>query len=124
MKKFFNISSLAAIVPCGEAGNPCTVCHFFVLISNIVNFLTKDIVVPVAVVVLLYGGFMLLTSGGDEGKLTKGKNALWMAVWGIIIAFAAWIIVDTILKVLITGGLAGGTAEIKGWGPWNKLNCN
>lgn len=112
----------AAIVPCdiGPAGgvgprtHPCTVCDFFVLIKNIVDFLTEAVAMPVAVIILIYGGIMLLTSGGSEDKIRKGKSALWQAVWGLVIVFAAWLIIDTIIKWL-------ANPSVFLFGPWNKI---
>ena len=110
--------SATPLVPCGGTGQKaCTVCDFFVGIKNIVDFLTEAVAMPVAVIILIYGGVMLLTSGGSEDKIRKGKSALWQAVWGLIIVFAAWLIIDTIIKWLG----AGGMGEIQGWGPWNKI---
>lgn len=117
--------SAAPLVPCGclardANGNctnevPCTVCHFFVLISKILDFLVEKIALPIAVVILIYGGIMMLTSGGSEDKLKKGKNALWMAVWGMLITFAAWLIVDTIIKWLVDPNFQWQ------FGPWNEI---
>ncbi|MEW5908048.1 MAG: pilin [Patescibacteria group bacterium] len=107
----------AALVPCGcmsrdAVGNctnevRCTVCHLFVGIHNIMELLLFGIATPLAVLVILYGGFMLLTSAGSEEKVRKGKNAIWMAIMGIIIAFAGWLIVDTILRALVNPNVMG-----------------
>ncbi len=105
---------LAAIilVPCGGPGqSDCTICSLFTGIHNIVNFLTFDIATPLAVVILIYGGVMLLTSRGSEEKLKKGKTALGAAVWGLLIVFAAWLIIDTILGNLVKSGYL----------PWNEF---
>jgi len=112
------INKLTAIlVPCGTATTKaCTVCDFFVLIKNIVNFLVTDIAVPVAVIILIYGGIMMVTSGGSEEKITKGKTALWHAVWGLLIVFAAWLIIDTIIKWFVVGGSFSFP-----FGPWNAI---
>ena len=100
------------LVPCIDRA--CTICDFFVLIKNIVDFLTEAVAMPVAVIILIYGGIMLLTSGGSEDKIRKGKSALWQAVWGLIIVFAAWLIIDTIIKWL-------ANPSIFLFGPWNKI---
>jgi hypothetical protein len=107
-----NISSkgfLGAIVPCGtqknpdgSIANPCTVCHLFVGINNLISFLLKNIAFPLGVVAILWGGFMIMTSGGSEEKVKKGKTALEYAIYGIILAFAGWLIVGTILSSLVT----------------------
>jgi type IV secretory pathway VirB2 component (pilin) len=104
----------AALVPCGT-DKACTVCDFFVLIKNIVDFLTEAVAMPVAVIILIYGGLTLLTSGGSEDKIRKGKAALWQAVWGLIIVFAAWLIVDTIIKWFVAGNFQFL------FGPWNAI---
>lgn len=94
----------AAIVPCGGSGQPeCTICHLFEGVNNIVKFLLSQITAPLAVILLIYGGIVWITAGGDPGKIEKGKKVLWLAFWGMVIAFAAWLIVNTILVTLATG---------------------
>lgn len=111
-------AAFAGIVPCGTSDTPeCNICYLFQLIDNLVDFLLEVIALPLAVVMFLYGGFMWITAAGDPGKITKGRNALQYAVVGMIVAFAAWLIIDTILKAL----LAGGMGNIEGWGVWNKI---
>lgn len=105
----FNIANAAGIVPCN--GTDCTVCHLFLGIKNIVNFLSFKIAMPMAAIVLMYGGIMMLTSGGSETKVSKGKDALKYAVFGLLVTFGAWLIVDTILGNLIS----------KGYLPWNQF---
>jgi len=77
--------------------------------------LTEAVAMPVAVIILIYGGLTLLTSGGSEDKIRKGKAALWQAVWGLIIVFAAWLIVDTIIKWFVAGNFQFL------FGPWNAI---
>jgi len=109
----------AALVLCGTSGHPrdCNFCDLFILAQTIIYFLMLEIALPLAIVALIYGGFMWITAGGDPGKVTKGRKAIEYAVYGMVFAFAAWIIVDTVLKAL----LAGGLGNIQGWGPWNKI---
>ena len=100
------------IVPCGcyeygkdgkcIKGIECTICHLFEGVSRIINFLLKNIAFPLGVVAILYGGFMIMTSGGSEERVKKGKTALKFAIYGIILAFAAWLIIGTILSNLVS----------------------
>lgn len=53
----------------------------------------------VAVAMVLYGGFLWTTSGGNDEKVQKGKNVLKWAVIGIIIITSAWGIISTIMKI-------------------------
>lgn len=100
-------SNLGDIIPC--EGNKCGVCDIFKLISNIVKFATFTVAAPLAGVIMAYGGFMLLTSGGNEANKSKGTNAIGAAVWGILITFGAYVIVNAII-----GGLAGESFS-KSW---------
>jgi len=72
---------------------------------------------PFAVVMILWGGILMVTGAGNPGQLEKGKNYLIWAVIGLVVAFAGWIIIDTILKALLEGGIG----NIEGWGPWNEF---
>lgn len=100
--------SLAAggIVPCWTEANPeeCNLCDLAIGVKNIIDVILIDIVFPLSVIVFLYGGIKLITSRGSEGDLEKGKKALWMAFWGILIAFGAWLILDLILRNLVSEG--------------------
>ena len=99
--------SLGNIIPC--EGNDCKVCDIFRLISNIVKFAALTIAAPLAGIIMAYGGFKLITAGGNESERSKGTNAIWAAVWGILITFGAYVIVNAII-----GGLAGNSFS-KSW---------
>lgn len=94
--------NLGDIIPC--EGNDCEVCDIFKLISNVVNFVTFDLASPLAGLILAYGGFKLFTSGGNETEKSKGVKAIRAAVWGILITFGAWVIINAII-----GSLAGSS---------------
>ena len=47
----------------------------------------------IAVIFILYGGFLWLTSGGNEDKISKAKKTITAAVVGLIIVLLAWAIV-------------------------------
>ena len=100
-------SNLGDIIPC--EGNECGVCDIFKLISNVIKFAAFTIAAPLAGIIMAYGGFMLITSGSNEANKSKGTNAIWAAVWGILITFGAYVIVNAII-----GGLAGNSFS-KSW---------
>lgn len=52
------------------------------------------------VIVLIYTGFLYLTSGGDTGKVKKVKDMLKKMVWGLIYTLCGWLIVYFILQQL------------------------
>lgn len=118
-------------VPCGNIKNaegiiqnPCESCHIFVLGQNILAFLWWKISIPIATLALIYAGFLMIIPTSSADRLTKGKKVLTNTLIGIAIVFFAWLAIDTIIKVLAGQNLTSGTpAEIQGYGPWNKIDC-
>lgn len=55
-----------------------------------------------AVVLIIYGGFMIMTSGGNDEKISKGKNILITSVIGLGIILAAYSITTFVLENLYT----------------------
>lgn len=46
----------------------------------------------IAVILIIYAGFMYVTSAGDAGKVTKAKNIIAASIIGIIIIILAYAI--------------------------------
>ena len=91
----------SGLVPCGSGlGDLCTACDFFELVDNVKNFLMFNIVPPVGVLFVVIAGFFILTAGAKPANLGRGKKILTDLVWGILIIFGAWMITNTILKIL------------------------
>lgn len=67
------------------------------LASKIVN-LFSIVVGIVAVIMIIYGGFRYITSGGDSGRVGNAKNSLIYAVIGLIIVALAQLIVHFVLN--------------------------
>lgn len=67
-----------------------------VLITNAISFLYL-----VAVVFALWGGFNILTAGGDEEKVKKGKTILIQAAIGLVVIFLASSIVKWIVGSIL-----------------------
>jgi len=103
------------IVPCGADGNPCKACHIFPLADNIIGFILVGLAMPFAVIMILWGGILMVTGAGNPSQLEKGKKYLTWAVIGLVVAFAGWIIVDTIIKGL---AVKGGSFT---FGAWNEF---
>ena len=88
------------LVPCGGEGEPCNVCHLYELAHNVIDFLLWGLATPLLVIAILVGGIYWLISGGSEQKIERGKEILTSAIIGFLIAFGAWIIINTILDTL------------------------
>jgi len=54
-------------------------------ILNIILYLAAFI----ATIMIFYGGFKYLTSNGDSGKITEGKNTIVAALVGLVISLIA-----------------------------------
>jgi len=52
----------------------------------------------IAVVMVIYGGFLLLTSAGNLQKVTRGKNVILWAIVGLIVSGLAFMIVRFIIS--------------------------
>jgi len=52
---------------------------------------------PIAVLVLVLGGIMYTTAGGDEEKMNKAKRLLIATGIGIMIIYGAFALVSTFL---------------------------
>jgi len=66
------------------------------LITNAISFLYL-----IAVVYALWGGFNILTAGGDEEKVKKGKTILIQAAIGLVVIFLASSIVKWIVGSIL-----------------------
>ena len=96
---FLPAITLAQLVPCGGPGeDPCGFSHIMILINNIIKFLLFNLAIPVAAIMFAAGGFMLMTAGGDSGKISKAKEIFTSVLWGLLIAFLAWIVIHTLLS--------------------------
>lgn len=62
-----------------------------------------SIVGSIALLMVVYGGVLWLTSRGDAKMIQKGKDTLTWAVMGIAIIFAAYAIVNALITGITTG---------------------
>lgn len=71
------------------------------IITNIVNIFSV-IVGVVSVIMIIYGGFRYVTSGGDSGNVTSAKNTIIYAVVGLVVVALAQFIVQFVLQKVTT----------------------
>ena len=89
-------------------------CEFVQLINNILRFLI-GISAIIGVVMFMYAGFLLVTSQGSPGQITKAKGIFTNVVIGFVVMLSAFLIVNTILTVLV-----GGNPSLL---HWNTISC-
>ena len=103
--------------PC--SGADCTICDLGLVLNKIVQLAVQFAFVAATITALVGGGYIMF-GGSNPSYIQTGKNAIYGAVIGLIIVLSAWIVVDTIFKVLV-GGEAEQTQKIGQ--PWYELQC-
>ena len=68
------------------------------LIVNITNFIS-GFITTIAIAMYMYGGFLYVTAVGQEEQTGKAKKVLFAATIGLIIAMAAFALVNTFIKL-------------------------
>ena len=71
--------------------------------TTAINF-AITVVVGVAILMIIYGGFLYITAGEDATQQKKGKSYIMYSIVGLIIALLAYAIVN-----LVVGKIIGGT---------------
>ncbi|HRY52880.1 MAG TPA: pilin [Candidatus Portnoybacteria bacterium] len=106
----------AGLLPNCRAAS-CTPCHFLQLISNVLLFVVKNIVAPLAGLLFLIGGIMMVSAGGSEERFKKGKEMFKNVAIGVLIILASWAIVNTLITTFGT--------SVDGFVPgnWWRVNC-
>jgi len=95
------LAQAAGLVPCGNPGEPaCTLGHLFQMLGLIYNFIVYTIAVPLATLIIIVGGVLILVSGGNPEMAGRGKKALMAGVIGLVLVFCSWVIINTVMSVL------------------------
>lgn len=68
------------------------------VVVRIINW-ALGLLALVAVIFVIYGGYIWLTAAGNEERITKAKKILINATIGIVIVLLSWTIVNYILKL-------------------------
>ena len=67
---------------------------------------------------VIYGAFMIMTSAGNTAKLGKGREAITVAIVGLVVIMAAWILINSVVWIL---GLKVGSTGLPC--PWYQITC-
>jgi len=96
------------LVQC-QGGAECNFCDFTQTVTSVSNWIVL-MASLIAVLLLAYAGYLLVTSKGDVGAVGKARDIFSNVVIGIIFIVLSWSMVDILMKSL-TGG------EIGVWNP-------
>jgi hypothetical protein len=105
----------AALFECTGRNNECTICDFFAMVAATIGFTLKVVVPLLLVLILAFGGLMMIYKKDDPEILERVKNIFKGLVIGALVAYGGW--------VLVTASLAGsGSFNKDSW--WKfTLNC-
>jgi len=105
----------AALFECTGRNNECTICDFFAMVAAAIGFTLKVVVPLLLVLILAFGGLMMIYKKDDPEILERVKNIFKGLVIGALVAYGGW--------VLVTASLAGsGSFNKDSW--WKfTLNC-
>jgi heme/copper-type cytochrome/quinol oxidase subunit 2 len=81
----FSIESVGSSIGLGDADLKTTVLNIIRLVLGLMTL--------IAVVLVIYGGFVWLTAAGNEDNVEKAKKIISAAVIGLIVILLAWAIV-------------------------------
>ncbi|MFA5133381.1 MAG: pilin [Patescibacteria group bacterium] len=87
----------------GKITNPLPTADVPTLIGQIIRAVL-GVVGSIALLMFLYGGFMWLTSAGNEQKITKGKNIIVWAIIGLAVIFLSYALVGFVINSISQGG--------------------
>jgi hypothetical protein len=71
------------------------------VVRNVVNRVL-GILALIALIILLWWGFQMVTSAGDEGKFDNWFKILKNAAFGLVMIWVAWFVVSLIFFVINT----------------------
>ena len=100
----YHVPGHDSIVTCGLNGPDCGLCDFMALGQSILNFTLKIIVPFVAIIFVIYGGYLYLTAGASPGNVEKAKKTLWHTLLGIVITVAAYSATSLLIGFVAKGG--------------------
>ena len=69
-------------------------------IMQIVNIVMGFLAI-IAVVGIVYGGFRMMTAGGNEDQSASGKKAIFAGVIGLAVIIAAYAIASFVIRSLV-----------------------
>ena len=96
------ILAVPFLVSAVELTNPITGAtggNFEGVVKNVINA-ALSLSGVLALIAFIYGGITWMISYGDTSKITKGKTMMIWAVWGLVIIFASYAILNFVFSAL------------------------
>jgi hypothetical protein len=80
-------------------GSSCKLADLVLTIRAVIDWLLT-IAAVIGGVLFAYAGYLYVTSAGNTGQVGQAHQIFWNVLIGIVIAFAAWLIIKSILDAL------------------------
>lgn len=113
-----NQAFAAGLVPCGGEGQPaCQLCHIFVLLHNVLDFIFFTLTPPIAILMIAIAGAYYMFAGGNPNMLGQAKSILRATAIGLLIIYGAWLFINLFFWAI---GAADWTGLASGW---FKIDC-
>ncbi|MBI3589316.1 MAG: hypothetical protein HY093_02790 [Candidatus Liptonbacteria bacterium] len=99
-------------------GDVCTsLCDLLDLVQHVVYFAITILLFVIAPIIFVIGGILIMTAGGSEERMGKGRQMIKGGVIGVLITLSAYLIVGTFLWLV--GNQDTGTRV-----SWPHVQCN
>ena len=89
-----------------------------VVINNIIEFALTVAMLIIAPIMIAYSGFLLVFNSVNPSGKERARQILWNTIVGLVIAFAAWLIVDALMAAIydanapVNGGILGEWSQL------------
>lgn len=113
------VAHAGGLVPCGQHTDnpntpydetePCTLCHFFILIDRIVDFFIFRLVPPIALLMITIAALMFIFSMDNPQTISQAKRIMTSVFIGMIIIYTSYTLVGWLL---VSIGLADWVENI------------
>lgn len=88
------------LVNCDGVDVPCDFNKFVELINKVLKMVLFDFTMPLTVILFVYAGYLLMTSGGDTTKVKQAKKIFTNVLIGFAIALTAYLMVKLFLDIV------------------------
>ncbi len=100
----------------------CQLCHVFVMINGIINYIFIDIIPWLAIFMFVIGGVMFYFGGAKPELTSKAKSLIKSVAIGLGLAYSSFLIVGLFLTVLGAAEV-GPVKEVWDSDHFFKINC-
>jgi hypothetical protein len=121
------------LVPCGRKVDDlntdvceccsCTISHFFLMFKRISDFLIKNIIPSLVLLMIVIAGAKYILTGASIGELLPSRPSFTSILFAIGFLFLSWLFINTFLYFLVEKKTTQGIAEIFG-NPWNEIKID